>query len=411
MKKVFQKREQQQLKQEINGNQVQNKRKRKNEDIEREPETKSREKCTVKVEGLSLEINEDQVRDFFKDCGEIGEISFVNDGDHRMAIFDFQNEQQVFTGLTKTHKKLQGKEIIVSRLQDALLFVNNYPSIYSQDELKQLFNEIGKVASIRFPNQTLKRQKRFCYLQIISSEDAQRIINSYNGKTYHDDNLDGEFAWEVELSKPTTKHERTAPISERKIRVANIQMHISGDVVKERLAKCGEIELITFPRATYDGTTNRIHKNGGLAIVVYKTLDGFENALKLNGVSLKGRMLVVSKQQRPTAIKPEDFDGVKTIGLCDLDATLNYLQVKKYFEVKFGKVSKVLLFPEDKQALVEFVDAADSGKLGLTDSLLEIGNSKAKVVTKEDIIKSKSTSKQPVIPTLVPTSIRRRKLK
>ena len=74
---------------------------------------------------------------------------------------------------------------------------------------------------------------------------------------------------------------------------------------------------------------------------------------------------------------------------------------------------KVLLFPEDKQALVEFVEPGDAGKVGLSDSLLEIGNSKAKVVTKEDITKSNATPKPitTAVPALVPTSIRRRKLK
>lgn len=414
MKKVVQKREQEQLKQEANGTgQTQNKRKRKHEEIEKEPETKSREKCTVKVEGISLDTTEDQVRDFFKDCGEIGDILFVELDNHKVAIFDFHNEQQVFTGLTRTHKKLHGNEILVSRLQDALLFVNNYPSTYSQDDLKKLFNGIGKVASIRFPNQTLKRQKRFCYLQMISSEDAQRVIDEYNGKTYHDENLDGDFAWEIKLSRPTDKHDRTAPISERKVRVSNIHMYISKNIVQERFAKCGEIEVITFPKAVHNEVNGKMEKNGGLAIVTYKTLDGFENALKLNGINLKGRKLTVTKQQRLNPMKPEDFDGVKTIGLCDLDPTLNYLQVKKYFEDKFGKVSKVLLFPEDKQALVEFVEPGDAGKVGLSDSLLEIGNSKAKVVTKEDITKSNATPKPiaTAVPALVPTSIRRRKLK
>ena len=97
-----------------------------------------------------MDTTEDQVRDFFKDCGEIGDILFVELDNHKVAIFDFHNEQQVFTGLTRTHKKLHGNEILVSRLQDALLFVNNYPSTYSQDDLKNYSMVLGKLRQLDF---------------------------------------------------------------------------------------------------------------------------------------------------------------------------------------------------------------------------------------------------------------------
>ncbi|RCK62854.1 hypothetical protein Cantr_09014 [Candida viswanathii] len=412
IKKVVQKREAEQQIPELNGTRPSNKRKRKHEEVDKEPETKSREKCTVRVDNIPLDATEDTVRNFFKDCGEIGEISLVDVDNQRVGIFDFQTEQQVFTALTKSHKTLGGSEILVNRLQDALLFVNNYPSTYSQEELKDLFDGIGKVAKIRFPNQTLKRQKRFCYLQMISTNDAQKVIAEYNGKTYHDDNLGGEFSWEVQVSSPNHKHERSTPISERKARVTNISFNVTKEAFEKKFASCGDIEVITFPKAVYEG--EKMKNNGGLAIVTYKTIGGLENALKLNETQFKGRKLIVVKQQsqqRPAPFEPEDFDGVRTIGLLDLDASLNFHQVRKYFEDKFGKVSKVLLIPENKQALVEFAAAADAGKVGLAEGSLDIGNGKVKVVAKEDIVKTGTSSKPTPQPTLIPTSIRRRKLK
>ena len=59
-------------------------------------ETKSRETCTVKVKNIAADTDEHSIRDFFKDCGEIGDISFVEAEGIRYAIFDFENEQQVF---------------------------------------------------------------------------------------------------------------------------------------------------------------------------------------------------------------------------------------------------------------------------------------------------------------------------
>ena len=62
-----------------------------------------------------------------------------------------------FSALTKNYKSLDGNKLEVYRLQNALLFVNNYPSTFSQATVKEMFEKIGPVAKIRFPNQTLKK--------------------------------------------------------------------------------------------------------------------------------------------------------------------------------------------------------------------------------------------------------------
>ena len=102
---------------------------------------------------------------------------------------------------------MDGNKLEVYRLQNALLFVNNYPSTFSQATVKEMFEKIGPVAKIRFPNQTLKKIKRFCYVQMISNEDAQKIIDQYHGQKYDDPNLGGEFSWEIKFStlKKNTK--------------------------------------------------------------------------------------------------------------------------------------------------------------------------------------------------------------
>ena len=85
------------------------------------------------------------------------------------------------------------------------------------------------------------------------------------------------------------------------------------------------------------------------------------------------------------------------------------------FEERFGKVAKVLLFPEDKQALVEFVKPGDAGKTSMSNNFVKLGESEAKIVTKEEITMGKSaisntttTSSAPL--TMIPT-VRRKNLK
>ena len=379
-------------------------------------ETKSRETCTIKVKNLAANTTEDSIRSFFKDCGEVGDISFVEAEGMRYAIFDFQNEQQVFSALTKNYKSLDGNKLEVSRLQNALLFVNNYPSTFSQDTVKEMIEKIGPVAKIRFPNQTLKKIKRFCYVQMISHDDAQRVINQYHGQKYEDPNLGGEFSWEIKFSNPEEKHERSSPISARKVKVSSISFNVLKEAFEKKFALCGEIEQVVFPKAVYE-EDGKLKSNGGLAIVTYKTTEGTENALKLNESKWMGRKLFVSKKHQQVHYTPSDFDGVKTIGLCGLDPSLNFQQVKASLEDRFGKVAKVLLFPEDKQALVEFVKPGDAGKVSMTNSFVKLGESEAKIVTKEEIIiigksaisntTTTTTSSAPF--TMIPTTVRRKK--
>lgn len=378
-------------------------------------ETKSRETCTVKVKNIAADTDEHSIRDFFKDCGEIGDISFVEAEGIRYAIFDFENEQQVFSALTKNYKSLDGNKLEVYRLQNALLFVNNYPSTFSQATVKEMFEKIGPVAKIRFPNQTLKKIKRFCYVQMISNEDAQKIIDQYHGQKYDDPNLGGEFSWEIKFSNPEEKHERSSPISARKVKVTSISFNVLKEAFEKKFALCGEIEQVVFPKAVYE-EDGKLKSNGGLAIVTYKTIEGVENALKLNDSKWMGRKLFVSKKHQHVHYTAEDFDGVKTIGLCGLDPSLNFQQVKTVFEERFGKVAKVLLFPEDKQALVEFVKPGDAGKTSMSNNFVKLGESEAKIVTKEEITMGKSaisnTTTTPSAPlTMIPTTVRRKKSK
>lgn len=382
---------------------------------------RSREEFAVQVNNLPLDVTEQDLKSFFTGCGEIRDINLVQLNGTKQAVVEFSNELEVFSAMTRTHKMIGNNEVTVTKVERTLLFVNNYPSSYSQQDVRKIFEQIGPLVSIRFPSQLKNKVRRFCYVQFVKSQDAEKAISLYDGQRYRDENLNQEFSWEVKYSKPQERKDRTTPISERKVRVSNIAFSITEEELRNEFSQCGEIDLIAMPKAVYDTKKRRMKHNGGLAIIAYKDASSVEDALKRNGVILKGRTINVAKQQPHTNWTPDDFDPLRSIGLFNLNSSLNTFQVKNFLERNFGQVSKVLLFPNDGSALVEFVSVKDSGKISLGYSTIEIDNYQVQVTTKEAVVGAlngnmvtsggeAASNEATPRPVLVPTSIKRRRV-
>ncbi|CAI5755992.1 unnamed protein product [Candida verbasci] len=174
--------------------------------------TRSREDYTIEVKNLPNTINEIEVKTFLEDCGTINNVSLIEKKDCKKAIIEFSNQQSVFAALIKNHKKIQGNEIEVTKLQENILFINNYPNDFNEDDLKSEFSKFGPIIDIRFPRQRQQQnKKRFCYLQFEFSNDAQKAILEYNGKEYIDKQSNRKYKWDVKISRPKERREREPP--------------------------------------------------------------------------------------------------------------------------------------------------------------------------------------------------------
>ncbi|CAK9436324.1 uncharacterized protein LODBEIA_P08820 [Lodderomyces beijingensis] len=382
---------------------------------------RSREEFTVEVRNLPADATDVDVRKFFENCGEIRDSKVVEAAGGKIAIVEFTSELDVFSALTRSHKSIGLNEVTVSQAQKSVLFVNNYPSTSSQSEITEHFARVGPLVSCRFPSQVKNKIRRFCYVQYVYAADAQKAVVMYNGQSYWDDNLKRELKWEVKFSKPQEKKERTSPISDRKIRVANIPFKVTKQEVEQLFAEAGDIESIVLPRAVFDTKNKRMKQNGGIAIIAYKEVRGAEAALRKDGMVLKGRALSVNRQQANSSRSVEGFDHLRTVGLIDLDPSLNAFQIKSFFERSFGQISNIMVMPEVKAGLIEFASIRDSGNVALISSPLELDTYKVRVSTRDEVLELLKESKDAGMAdstsdaaerktTLVPTSIKRRRV-
>ncbi|RLV91867.1 hypothetical protein JA1_003552 [Spathaspora sp. JA1] len=380
--------------------------------IEEETEpVRSREEFTVKVSNINC--RKQDLITMFQDCGEIREINLLEDN----ALIEFTNDQSVLSALTKNHKQINESDIVVTKLGNSTLYVNNFPSTYTQAQIKEKFESIGPTVSIRFPHQNNpNKTKRFCYVQYVNPDDAKRAIVLYNGEKLHDEQFNTDFTLQVSISRPQEKKPRGSAISDRKIRVSNLSFELTEQEIKDIFVNCGSVDSIVIPRK------NRNHANEGVAIIVFQDLESVSQALELNNTEIRGRKLNVEKPKphQSHQLNVRDFNKVKTIGLTNIDTTLSSNDIKAQLESKFGSIEKVMTMPETASALVEFSSPSSAGKVSMVSDKIRLGQTEATITDMNSVVytpvasvststttTTSAKSSQPRI--MVPASVKRRK--
>ena len=80
------------------------------------------------------------------------------------------------------------------------LYVGNLPYSANDSSIKELFSECGTVTSSSvIIDRDTNRSKGFGFVEMSTQEEAQKVINTFNGK-----DLDGR-ALKVNLAKPQEK--------------------------------------------------------------------------------------------------------------------------------------------------------------------------------------------------------------
>lgn len=375
---------------------------------------RSREKFSIKVTNIPESVIIKDLHDFFEECGTIRDASIL-ETDPRSAIIEFTNEQEIFTALTKNLKSLKGQEITVTRLLESTLFVSNYPPSYSQDQIRTMFDRIGTTVGIRFPSQKItNRTRRFCYVEFSNSNEAKQAILTYDGKEFEDELNKKKYTLVVTISDPSFKKIRGSPLSDKKVRVTNIPFEYDQDKIVG-IFQNFQVDQVTIPKVSQK--RSKSHYNDGIAIVLFKSIESAQEALKLDGTESEGRTIHVAKviNHKPeindSQARINRFTEVSTIGITNVDSSLTSEQLQVHFQKLIGPVKKVELFPQHNASLIEFESVSDAGKAGmLTENVLN--DKTLQIVSKSDIFNLVNGKQQPVklkTKSMVPPALLRRR--
>lgn len=339
---------------------------------------RNREELSVKISNLPQNITENTLTNFFGDCGTPKEIKLFQENSLPEAIIEWNDSKQVFASLTKTMKIINGSEVLVTRILQNTVWVCNFPPSFTHDKIKDIFEKVGNVVSIRFPSLKSNQSRRFCYVEYATPEIAQVAILKYHGKEFEDDITHKKFSLVVNISKPQSKMKDEVPEIGREVYVQNLNFKSVTDTNLENLFKLyGAIENIKVP--INDKMKEKGNVNCGYAFVLFKSSVAAKNALLLDGTFFQNRKILVTQSQRKRKTNSNEdivagrFGELNTISIFNVSDTINQSQMTNFLTQKIGPVRHVEIFPKHEAVLAEFEHASDSGKASmlLTSESLE----------------------------------------
>lgn len=181
----------------------QNKRQRVEEEKEAAP-ARDREYATVLVSGLAADSTEADLRKFFRECGQIREVTLTPQGDRMVAAVEFMDRQAIPAALTRDKKRVGDQEVHVYQAGQTTLFVTNFPEKMDDTGLRELFAPYGDIVETRWPSRKYKDSRRFCYVQFTTTGAAATASQELHGKE-----LESGFPISVLISDPERKKERS----------------------------------------------------------------------------------------------------------------------------------------------------------------------------------------------------------
>lgn len=150
-------------------------------------ERNEREYCTCLATNLPKSTNIKSINNFFQLCGTIKQTKFLKN--KQAAKIQFSCRKEMLSSLTMSFKHFnnnpQSPIISVEPYENASLWITNYPVDYSYIEIKSMFEEIlgmDTVFEVRLPNLQFNSNKRFAYVDLLSTEMCTKAITELNGK-------------------------------------------------------------------------------------------------------------------------------------------------------------------------------------------------------------------------------------
>jgi RNA recognition motif-containing protein len=218
---------------------------------------RDREHTIIIVDNLPLDADEMKIRKFFRDCGTINSIQLVSEENRQVATIEFEKQEEAMFAQTKSAKPFQDRELKISFGTGTTLWVTNYPPEADKEYIRNIFKDCGEIVDIRFPSLVANVRRRFCYVQFLNPDMADKGT-LLNGK-----DLGGPFKLVAKISDPAQKGARGGATEEgRECYVKNVYWHATEKDIKNLFSSYGKVESIRLPR-------NMAGKSKGMAFVVF----------------------------------------------------------------------------------------------------------------------------------------------
>ncbi|RMZ17473.1 hypothetical protein D0862_00826 [Hortaea werneckii] len=359
---------------------------------------RDREHNTVTVRNLPNNVEELEVKKFFRDIGQPASINIVQDkgSDTASATVEFELQEDVLAAKTRNGREIRpGYEVRIQSGSQNTLYVANYPPEYDEQAIRKLFDSYGEVISVRFPSLKFNNRRRFCYVQFLTEDMARQAEETMDSKT-----LDGQHKLIAKISNPEAKKQRSGAQAEgREIFVKNLERDASDQEIKEYFSEYGTVVSMNLLKLVNN-------KKTGTGFVVFASADEANKALAADGKPFHDRILhveisaakaegrtapldrarktdVIVKQSTPDAsleigttngrrgsdvsmhsASLEQQEAFRTarerkIAIMKLPDTVNDARIRAVME-SYGPIVKIQLRRQEEGAIVEFQTVKDA---------------------------------------------------
>ncbi|GME79663.1 unnamed protein product [Ambrosiozyma monospora] len=267
---------------------------------------RDRENLSILVTNLPAQTHKSNIEKFFGDCGVIRSCIIHED----KAVMEFSSDTELLAALTKDHKAFKGHEIRVSHLTGNILWVTNFPPDYDLKKLEELFGSVGKVISVRLPTLRANTERRFCYVEYLSSDVADAAIAQLNQKSIQSVSSEKTYSLIVKHSNSNEKKKRSGAAEEkRQVYVHKLNFYkVTTDALSELFSKYGEIEDIKLPLNKKNSKMGR--SNDGFAFISFKDKESARVAIEeLDGYELFSRKISVKLSEPRSKHTTLSIDG------------------------------------------------------------------------------------------------------
>ena len=245
---------------------------------------RDREHNTITVKNLPVDVQEQDIKKFFRDVGTPLSITIIQEksGDAATATVEFETNEDVLAAKTRNGKDFNGNEVQIQSGSNSTLYVANYPPEYDEGSVRKLFESYGEIVSVRFPSLKYNSRRRFCYVTFLTSEMAKAAEAAMDDKI-----LDGEHRLLAKLSDPNAKKQRSGAQAEgREIIAKNIERRASDDEITKYFEQYGNVVSINSVKLVNG-------KKTGTAFLVFSSADEATAALAADNKPFQDRILHV----------------------------------------------------------------------------------------------------------------------
>ncbi|TKA60798.1 hypothetical protein B0A55_13717 [Friedmanniomyces simplex] len=360
---------------------------------------RDREHNTITVRNLLYDVQEIDIKKFFRGYGQPLSINILQDqaNDTASATVEFVSQEDVLTAKTRSGKEFGGLEVRIHSGSQNTLYVTNYPAEYDETTVRGLFDSYGEIVSVRFPSLKFNSRRRFCYVNFLTEEMAKAAEAAMDNKS-----LDGHHKLLAKIANPDAKKQRSGAQAEgREVFVKNIDREASEGDVKQYFGQYGELVSINLVKLVNN-------KRTGTGFIVFASVEEANAALAADNKPFRDRILHVeisannaqgraapldrahktdivikpnamsaspdpdgangerrgsdiSMESAPQAASDDAFRTAKErkIAIFHLPDTVNDARIRAAME-EYGPIIKIQLRRQDNGAIVEFANVKDA---------------------------------------------------